>query len=562
MKADLIGQLEALLQTEDITTIKQGVRELRDAYNALTDAERKAQQAAWDEAEHEEGEDFNFVPAAEDERFEALLNDYRGRVKAHKEKIAEAQRENLKAKTALLDQLEQLIKEEENVAKAFETFHSIEDAWKAIGDIPSEQVKDVQDRHLRLRDEFYYNVKIYKELRDLDLKINLKKKEELIERAKGLAELDDIKEIEMLARSYQKEWSEIGPSPRETWKEVGDTFFGFIRTGYDKVQAHYDALRAEQEVNLEKKRALIDQMRELITLEINNHSVWTKNTEKVLGLQKAWKESGYVGKPAGDEMWKEFRAVCDLFFEKKNLFYAERKQEQQKSKAVKEEIVAKALALKEATDWKKTTDAIIQLQNDWKKAGPAPQSDERRLWTQFRSACDHFFAAKKAHFAGMGERHEANQQEKEALIKELESFELTGQRSTDMETLKGFQTKWNSIGHVPKASMKPLNEAFFGLLDAHWDTLKANKVERSVNQYKNRIENLKAEGEGEVKRERRLLREKIDRLKQRVLQYENNLNFLTGPGAEDFKKDIDKKIRVANEEIEEIKRKLKLFNEA
>lgn len=560
MKAEILKQLETLLQNEDIMAVRQDVRDVRDAYNALTREDRKAQEEAWNAEEHEEGEDFVYTAAAEDEAFEALLTDYKARIKAHKEQVAAEQKKNLEAKTALLDRLDTLIKEEENVSKAFEVFNEVNDTWKTVGDVPNDAVRDLQDRFQRLRDDFFYNINIYKELREHDLKINLKKKEELVEKAKELAQLEDIKEIELLARSYQKQWSDIGPSPRETWKEIGDTFFGHLREGYAKVQAHYDALRAEQQVNLERKRELISKVAEIAALEISNHGTWNKQTEAILALQKEWKTSGYVPKPDGDQVWKEFREACDQFFERKNLFYKERKEQYKQARDIKERIVAQANELKGSTEWKKTADKIIKLQEEWKQAGSAGQTDERRLWAAFRAACDEFFTARKAFFSGMDERHEANQKEKEALTAELEAFELSGNKTVDMESLRGFQAKWKSIGHVPKSAMKSLNEKFFSVLDAKWDALKADKIERNVERYKERLSSLKEEGAKDLNRERRILREKIDRLKQRVLQYETNLNFFTGPGAEELKKGVERKIRAVEDEINEIKAKLKLFD--
>lgn len=562
MKAELLRKFEELLQNEDIMAVRPEVRDLRDTWNRLTREEENAQHEQWKTVEHEEGEDFAFTPAPEDEGFEALYATYRERIAAHKARVDAEQKENLRQKKEFLTRLETLIKEEENVGKAFEQFNEINDGWKSIGDVPGDAVRDLNDAFQRLRDDFFYNINIYKELREHDLKINLRKKEELIELARQLPVLEDIKEIEMLARSYQKQWSEIGPSPRETWKEIGDTFFGLIREGYGKVQAHYDGLRSQHEASLEARRELIRKVNEIAALDISNHGTWNKKTEEVIELQKQWKDCGYVPKAEGEEVWKEFRAACDLFFERKNVYYRQRKEEYKGALATKERLVKEAVELKDETEWKKTTEKILKLQEQWKAAGSAGQSDERRLWGQFRAACDHFFAAKKAFYAGMGDRHDANKQEKEALIADLEAFELTGNRTVDMETLRGYQSRWTSIGHVAKADMKPLNEKFFGILDAKWDVLKANKIERNISSYKERVDSLRESGSKDVGRERRLLREKIDRLKQRVLQYENNLHFFTGPGADEMKKGVERKIRAANDEIEEIKQKLRLFDEA
>ncbi len=91
--------------------------------------------------------------------------------------------------------------------------------------------------------KFFYNVNIYKQLQDNDLKVNLKKKEDLIAQASELAGITDLKEKEMLSRSYMKAWFDVGPSPRETYQELADTFFGHTRAALDQVKAHYDSIR-------------------------------------------------------------------------------------------------------------------------------------------------------------------------------------------------------------------------------------------------------------------------------------------------------------------------------
>lgn len=563
MKAELVKKLEELLQSEDIASIKQDVRNVRAEYNALTSKDRQDQEAAWNEQEHEEGEMFNYQPAEEDEAFEALNASYSERVKELARQKAEEQKKNLEAKKALIAEFNALIDTEENIGKSFATQKALEEKWKEIGDVPAEQLSEIREQWTQLRDKFFYNIKIYKELQELDLKKNLQSKQELIAKAQELSGLSDIREIELLARSYQKDWAEIGPSPRETYKELGDQFYGFIRAGYEKVQAHYDSIKSDLEENLNKKKALIEKVRAIAALEITNHATWTKKTEEILAVQKEWKEIGFGPRKENEEVWQEFRGQCDQFFEKKNKYYDHRKEDQKGALQKKENLVAQANELKDSTDWKKATEAIIKLQEAWKNAGAAPPAEERKLWQRFREACDHFFNAKKEHFSGMDQRQEENQKLKEALIAEVEAYQLSGSQSVDAQKLREFSQQWSAIGHVPRKTMKELNDRYFAALDAHYAGLKMERREHAVNAYKGRIESMK-EGEGgdrQVRKEKTLLREKIDRLKQRVLQYENNMNFFTGPGADDLRKDIEKKIRSTKDEIDEIREKLRLFNE-
>ena len=151
--------------------------------------------------------------------------------------------------------------------------------WDAIGDVPGNNYKEVHDEYHRLRDEFFYNINIYKQLQENDLQVNLKKKQELTEQAKKLSEIADIKEREKTARELQKQWLDIGPSPRETYKELSNAFFDITRPVFDEVKAHYEKIREGFEEHKVKKEGIINELRELLTTDVeSNHKAWKKMT--------------------------------------------------------------------------------------------------------------------------------------------------------------------------------------------------------------------------------------------------------------------------------------------
>jgi len=204
-------------------------------------------------------------------------------------------------------------------------------------------------------------------------------------------------------RSYQKQWSDIGPSPRENWKEIGDEFFGVLRESIQKIQAHYDSIRSTYDANLQVKRDLVDTLRQTVSLDISNHGTWTKKTEEVIQFQKDWKTIGFAPKKENEESLARIQRAMWSVFERK-IVSTIRKVWSKESSAKKKNLIEQADALKESTDWKTTTDAFLKLQNEWKTTGTAAPGDERKLWERFRAACDVFFNAKKENFAGMDER--------------------------------------------------------------------------------------------------------------------------------------------------------------
>jgi len=561
MKSELIQRIEELLQAEDITSIKQQVRELQSDFKAETAKETQLQKEKFEAEEQEEGASFQYSPGDEDEKFYSFIDVYKERVKEHGQQIAEEQKKNFEEKKSLLDELENIIQNEENIKTAFDGFHAVKDKYELVGDIPGDKYKDLQDRYQALRDAFFYNINIYKELRENDLKINQKLKEELIEKAKSLKAIETIKEKDQLVRLYQKEWSDIGPSPRETYKEMADEFFGLCREAIEDIRQHFEGLKEVQEANLALKVALVDKMKELLSNEIKNHGTWMKKTDDVLAMQSGWKEIGFAPKKENEEVWQEFRGLCDLFFEKKSAYYDERKAEQKQHTAAKAALIEKATSLQGNTDWKKTTEEYLKLQKQWKAAGSASPREEQKLWQQFRSACDKFFNAKKEHFSGMNDRQDENLKIKLELIKEIEGFKLSGQKNADIQALKEFSDRFNAIGYVPKPKVQEVFDNYHLALDKHYGAIDLGQEERRMMQYKTRVADIKKSDNNDklLQKERRLLYDKMDRLKDSVLRYENNMGIFTGSGADAMKKEIEKKISSANKEIEEIQNKLDLL---
>jgi len=526
MKQELIEKLKALLETEDITSIKQEVREVRADYKAETAKERQLQLEKWNEEEHEDGEEFKYSGNEIDSAFGELLDAYSDRVKEHGKKIAEEQKENLTAKKMLMVRMKDLVQNEENIGKAFHDFNEILDTWKTTGDVPGDQYEKVNTEFTSLKEQFFYNINIYKALQENDLKVNLKKKEDLIARVKELEKETSIRNLELTARQLQREWGDVGPSPRETYQELGDTFFGELRKTFDRIQAHYDALKSEMAANLEQKKALVEEVRQVVEMELKQHPTWVKKTEDIKALQEKWKTIGFAQKKENEEVWQEFRGLCDLFFDKKKAFYENRNVALKENLVKKEALIDKAKELQESTDWKNTTAAYIKLQEDWKTAGSTFQKDEQKLWQKFRAACDTYFNAK-------------------------------------IKQLKEFSAKWNAIGFVPRKNIDEINGGYKAALDEKYKTLNVARQDASIANYGNRAEKLKSapDAENQIRREKRILKEKIDRLQQRVNQYENNMGFFGhSKGAEALKKDVEKKVEATSREIREIKKKLRLLD--
>jgi len=562
MKNQLIDKLRELLKTEEIMSIREAVREIRNDWKAESAKERQVQLEAFKATEPAEDVEFVYVPHELEGAFQDLLKVYEDRIEEYGKKLALERQKNFELKQETLKELEALVKDEQNIAKAFATHKALKEKWDATGDVPGDKYHDLNDKWQKLNHEFFYNINIYKSLQDHDLKINQKKKEELIEEAKKLSEVEVINDLEILIKKYQREWMNIGPSPRETYKELGDTFFGILRESQNKIQAHYDEIHKHSDDNLVKKKTLVQKMSEVLGMEITNAATWNRWTDEVLKLQEEWRTIGWARKKENEEVWQEFRGLCDLFFSKRNAFMDTKRSAYKLNKDKKEALIEKAKDLQNSEDWKNATDALKKLQEEWKAVGSADPRDEQKLWQRFRSTCDHFFSRKKENFAKVVEEQAQNLTLKEDMLRELEALEMTGNKGADLAALKAFGERWHGVGYVPKEKVKEVMDQYNKLLDIKYGQINADREEREMSSFRSRLENIKGSNDGDfkLKREKSFMKEKIEKLKHQITQYENNMGIFTGKGAEALRKDIEKKIKATEREIDDIKKKMELLN--
>ena len=608
MKEELLEKFKTLLQAEDITSIKAEVKDLLTNYNGLTSEEKKAQQEAWNkekataelakeaevsdtppevnvsaksektesvevgeentkpeepaEAEvAEEKKEFIFNRNPLDAEFDALYGEFKTRTKEHREKQAEEERANAEKKKALLEEFKNVVSKEENIGKAFAEFNRIRDAWNEVGNTSSNDHRALMDDFIKVKDEFFYNINIYKQLQEHDLKKNEVAKRDLIEKIKSVKDIESIREADDQVRHLQSQWMSLGPVSKDIYQELADEFFGISREIIGRIRKYYEGLKEKQDENLVAKKKLITKVNQINELEIVNHGTWTKKTNEIIEIQAAWKKTGFVRKEENESSWTEFRSACDTFFSRKEAYYTQRKSAQSENRDLKEKLIAEAQAIANSEAWKETTQQLIALQKKWKEIGPATQKDEQRLWQKFRNACDKFFETKKKHFEGLEIRQAENLTAKRALLEEIKAHKLTGNKNEDLNALREFNNRFQSIGYVPKKDIKEIMDGYNAIMDEKYAQLNLDREEKMMLSYKQRIQSIKStdNSDGQLRKEKNLLRDKIDRLQDRVRQFENNIELFTGDGAASMRKDYEKKINSAKREIEEIKRKMQLI---
>lgn len=560
-----LEELKALANAEDLLEVGRAINELKVKFEDYTIEQERLLQIAQMEAQ-EKGETAPENPELFQlkEAFHEAYKEYRANRKVVVDQKNEVEASNLAAKRSLIQKLKDVIQNEENIGAAFGSLKEIQEKWKTIGDIPRDKRDDIQAEYSKLNEDFFYNINIYKQLKDHDLHRNSQMKNAVILELEKLDSETSIKEVEHKLKALQHDWEDIGPVTNEEWEALKEKYWTVVRKNYDRINAYFEERRNTLQKNLELKQELLAKTTTLVNELPNDLDVkgWDQKTTDLLAIQEDWKKVGFGPKKENEEVWKAFRTQCDLFFAKKKEFFGEIQDEYNKIAEQKQVLINEAKELEGSTDWKNTANKLKQLQIRWKKLGHAGQRNEQKLWKEFRGACDAFFNNREAHFKQKDAEFEGNLTAKKALVAKIEAFKLPADSKEAITSLQQFATDFAAIGHVPMKEKDGIYNQYKKALDQHYAALKLEGTEKEKVMFKAKLDTLAGAPDASrlYSREKQDLRAKIDQLKGDIIQFENNLGFFANSkGADALKQDVMKKIDKAKSEIESIKAKIKMI---
>ena len=488
-------------------------------------------------------------PFAEIERgFKDLYSQYKAKRSAYTQEIEKNKEENYVAKLAVIEDLKALVEASEDLNQTFPRFREIQNRWRAIGPVPQPKVKDLYDTYQHYVEKFYDYVKINKEFRDLDFKKNLEAKENLCEKAEHLSEEEDVVGAFRTLQKLHEQWKELGPVSKEFRESVWERFRAATAVINKKHQAFFESQKGNQKENLEAKTALCEKVEEIANAEVKDSTDWNALTKSIENIQKEWKKIGFASKKDNQKVYDRFRAACDAFFAKKREFYSEFKNQMQDNLSKKIDLCEKAEALKDNDDWKKTSEAFIDLQKQWKEIGPVSRKKSEQVWKRFRAACDAFFDNRDKHFGSMNSEQNENLQKKRDLIEEIRNFEVEDKNDA-REALHEFQERWNAIGFVPFKEKTRIQEAF------------RKAVNEKFGEFRDNANRFTGKAERAVRSERDRLVQKFMKKEQEIATWENNMGFFAASkNADALLEELNKKIDIAKQELAQLEEEIKEFD--
>ncbi len=561
-REQLIDFLKNIVKVKDITTIKNEISLIKIAFykkNKKENDERFNQFIANGGLK----EDYQSGIDPVEEKFNEIFKIYKEKRKKFLEELEKQKEKNLSAKKQVLEDLKKLIDSEETLKNTYDDFNSIQTKWKEIGQIPQKNLSDLWQSYNFLVERFFDKVKINKELKDLDLKKNLEKKIELCEKAEELLLDTSVQRAFKKLQEYHKIWKELGPVANDKKDEIWERFKSATDKINKKRHEFYEKQQEEQQKNFITKTALCEKVEQISCSLIDSYKKWKQTTDNIVEIQKTWKTIGFAPKKQNNEVWNRFRNAVDSFFAKKKEYFDKLKEKQTDNYNRKLNICVQAEAVKNNTEWKKTTKDLINLQKEWKTIGPVPKKYSDKVWNRFRLSCDDFFNNKSSYFENIKSEEEQNLKYKLELIKQINKHKFGEDDSKNLETLKDFQRKWTEIGNIPVMQKAETQKNYRVAIEKGMDNLKLPTTEKILLNYKTKLESVKESPGADdfFIKSKRGITNKIKIIKNDINLWENNIGFFAkSKNADILKNEFVKKINEAKQEISILEGKLKLIS--
>lgn len=565
-REELLEQVNRCIEVPASSDSLNKVRAIKQAYRSFREDDIRTKRERY----LENGgvpEDFEIQRDELDDSLDAAFkkfNELRNKIREQKEKELE---NNLAKKQAILEELKLLPQQANNISESFQKLQDLQNRWRETGQVPMGMADELWKNYQHHTDNFFSLIKINNELRELDQKKNLEMKTALCEKAEALILEDSIKASLDAYKVLQDQWKEIGYVSKDQSEVIWDRFKAAGDKLFDRRREYVQSQEEHYGKNLEVKKLIIQKTNDIIAKEpFETHNQWQEASEAFNALMEEWKQAGFASRKDNEAVWQEFKSIRDEFYNRKEAFYKELRESQNQNYKVKVDLCMEAESLRESTDWKKTGDRLRQLQEDWKKSGPVAKKYSEKLWKRFRTACDEFFETRSKHFEGMSGEQDENLKKKQDLIDRIVAFVHAEDGNETFEALKAFQQEWMQIGHVPMKAKEKIQKAYRTAIDDQFSKFKEMSAAARRDVFKAQVQSVASDkgGKDKLQHQKNVVQDKIRRLQGDVQTLENNIGFLANSkskAADDMRRDIERKIGKAKEEIGQLMDQMRILRD-
>lgn len=562
-KAEVLEALKEICAAEALTDelIDESNRLKRDYYNLEHELQRKA----FEEFKEAGGDVEDYVAEADSTEGELkeLLNAIKDRKAALREALEAEMARNSQLKRDIIAEIEKIAADTDNVNRQYPRIKELTAEFKNIGVVPQEEATQLWKHYTAAVELFYDQWKVNKELRDYDFKKNLAEKQLLLTEAEGLADEEDVIVAFKRLQDLHDKWREIGPVQKELREELWNKFKDASAVVNKRYQAHFEERKARERENEAGKIALCELVEAIDFEKANSFTEWNNLTKEIIEAQEKWKTFGFASRKVNNELFSRFRSTCDKFFTAKAEYFKQAKDVQAQNLARKLELCEKAEALKESTEWRKTADAINKLKDEWRTIGAVGKKQSEVVWRRFMDACDYFFDQRKKATSSVRKAENANLKVKKEIVEELlklNSPDDATEPSVAVDRINELRQLWQQTGHVPFKEKDSLHDTYrkvvgelFDKFDMHQSRARMENFEASVNE---------TTDQGKLSRDREKMMRALDRLRQELKTYQNNLGFLSSKSksGESMLREMERKMQRLQADIVELEKKISIID--
>ena len=328
---------------------------------------------------------------------------------------------------------------------------------------------------------------------------NLEKKLEIIEKIKAMTTSpDEAGKSYNEFKELQQQWKDIKNVPADKANELWRNYQLYVEQFYDLLKLNSEAREYDFKKNLEMKTKLCEAAEKLADEE-DVISAFHQLQE----LHQQYREIGPVAKELREEVWARFKAASTVINKRHQQHFEDLRAKEEENLARKTALCEQVEELgkvenKGAADWEKRSKEIIDIQNEWKTIGFAPQKMNVKIFERFRAACDDFFGRKAEYFKALKVTFSENIEKKKALVEKAQALADSTDWKATSDKLIALQKEWKTVGMVPKKIGDQLWQEFLGACNKFFEARNAagagqrNEEHANLEKKKGIIEQLKA----------------------------------------------------------------------
>ena len=468
---DLVILFNDKVESDKWISERKGIEEIKKRIEILLSKEFDKEKKKFDS--NKKTDEKFFFKSDNKIQYQKSFKNYSIKKRKYYSEIGTIQKENLKKRLEIIENIKDLLNVEKKPNNLYQTFKKYKEEWHNIGQVPITERNNLWETYRHHVEKFYDFLHLNRELRELDFKHNYEEKIKLIKQAELLDKVKNTMQASRDLNILHRLWkNELGPVSKEFREELWTRFQKASNKIHAKRQKHQKEITGIQNKNSLEKEKVLGKMKELADQTTNSHNEWQNTIQIFNNLRNDFQKIRNIPKKRNKIFWNEFRAITKEFNNKKNSFYKNQKIDVKNNLEKKKSLIDEVINIIKQENYAQNSKRVIEIQNEWKTVGYIPRKISNSLWNEFRPLCNEFFDKLKSSNpkpANEQRRPKKSNNEKETLkrkISELQNesnqfennLEYFTNSSSDNPLFKNVSSKLTSINDKIEVLKNKLNK--------------------------------------------------------------------------------------------------------